>query len=134
MTQRAFDEGGWRGGKALPSVGFYRWPEIVDAFKENCYDVVEDLIAADLLILDDIGAEHDPSRNGASKLCQVLSRREYRFTLVTTNIRPDAWGSVFDARVADRLLRNSEVLTLFGLPSYAVKECLGGAAHEPPGV
>jgi hypothetical protein len=43
------------------------------------------------LIIDDLGAGHDPSGVGTDKLCQVLSRREEMWTLITTNIMPVAW-------------------------------------------
>ena len=102
-------------------VTLLRWPEATDGFKAGEYGCIEEAINAGLLIIDDVGAEHDPSRNGTDKLCQVLSRREKRFTLLTTNIKPEAWAERFDVRIADRLLRNSVVLNL-ACESYALRE------------
>lgn len=116
----SFEDGAWTGPLRVPSSLFLRWPETCDAFKDGEYGVVRDAFEADLLILDDIGAEHDPSKNAADKLCQILSRRENKFTVVTTNIAPQSWESKFDRRIADRLLRNSLVVELAGTPSYAL--------------
>jgi DNA replication protein DnaC len=102
----------------VPAVTFVRWSEVADGFKDGRYGIVEDLSRDSLVIIDDLGAEHDPSRNAVNKLCQILSRRENLFTVVTTNIAPENWPSTFDARVADRLLRNSEVYELFDVPNY----------------
>lgn len=103
----------------VPSVDMYRWPDITDGFKEGRYSVIEDMLDSDMLIIDDIGAEHDPSKNATDKLCQILSHREFKFTLMTTNIVPGAWWEKFEARVADRLLRNSTVVDLSNVGSYA---------------
>jgi hypothetical protein len=114
-----FENGRGLTWKNIPSIAYHSWPMVADAFKEGRYSVVDDMMEADLLVLDDLGAEHDPSKNATGKLCQVLSRREHKHTVITTNIKLEEWAVVFDTRIADRLLRNSEVVTLFGLPSYA---------------
>jgi len=100
---------------------FICWPEIVDEFKDGLYGVTKDMINVDLLCIDDIGADHDPSKSAANKFCQVLSRREKKFTVITTNIPVSDWPEAFDARIFDRLFRNSEVIDLFSVPSYALK-------------
>jgi DNA replication protein DnaC len=79
---------------------------------------MQDCIDASLLALDDVGAETDRHHVGTGKLCQILSRRERRFTIVTTNIQPDFWEVKFDRRVSDRFLRNSIVVDLSAVPSY----------------
>lgn len=94
------------------------WPAVCDGFKEGMYGVVDDLIRDDFVAIDDIGAEHDPSQNAADKLCQILSRREARWTIVTTNIAPAAWAKRFDARIEDRLLRRSTVVDMTAVPSF----------------
>lgn len=110
----------------VPSVMFKAWPEIVSSFKEGFYGVVEDMIEADLLAIDDLGAEHDPSRNAADKLCQILSRREKKWTILTTNLQPSSWSERLDQRIGDRLFRNSMVVDMTGCPSYAVWSMMAG--------
>lgn len=122
VGMKAYEDGYWK--KGIPDSLYISWPEVADSFKQGYYLSVEDMMDASLLILDDLGAEHDPSKSAENKLCQILSRREFKFMVVTTNIRPQNWSTSFDARVMDRLFRNSEVIDLFGLPSYAVKNML----------
>jgi DNA replication protein DnaC len=76
------------------------------------------MFTAPMLLLDELGGGHDPSRVGVDKLCQVLSRRETRWTLITTNILPAAWEQAFDRRVASRLLRNSTLVDLSDVPDF----------------
>lgn len=116
-------EAGHHSPDRVPDVLFLRWPQTCDGFKEGNYGVIEDAAEASLLILDDVGAEHDPSHNAADKLCQILTRREApgdrRFTLVTTNISPEEWAIRLDARIADRFLRNARLVDLRAVASYA---------------
>lgn len=114
----SFESGAWQKPLRIPGSVFLRWPETCDGFKEGNYGVIQDCFEAELLFLDDVGAEHDPSKNGTDKLCQILSRREQRFTVITTNIVPQAWETRFDKRIVDRLLRNSAIVDLADTASY----------------
>lgn len=115
---RAFDDGGGRAWREFPRMLYVDWPHQVNEFKSGNYGLMQDMLSFGLLVLDDIGAEHDPSKNGTDHLCQILSQRERKFTVITTNIKPEFWPEKFDTRIADRLLRNSEVVRLFGVKSY----------------
>lgn len=117
----AFEMGAWDKGGHIPSVHWVDWPALVNRWTEHKdYSEMQDLIETDLLLVDDIGAERDPFNMTVDKLCQVLSRREDRFTMVTLNVRPEAWANKWDVRVADRFFRNSVVVDLFGVESYAI--------------
>lgn len=91
---------------------------MVDGFKQGQWDVIDTLIDDFLVVIDDIGAEHDPSKIGMEKLCQVLSRRENKFTVITTNITIDQWPEKFDERVFSRLNRNTTLIDLSEVPDY----------------
>lgn len=116
----AFETGKW-GCEQMPSAMFLSWPEAASQFNEKNFSVMTDAMNADLLIVDDIGAENDPWKICADKLCQVLSRREKKFTVVTTNIQPAEWAKVFDGRINDRLLRNSVVVDISNVPSFSTR-------------
>jgi DNA replication protein DnaC len=95
------------------------WPRIVDDFKNGQWDL-EDLFNSALLIVDDIGAEHDPSRVGIEKLYLLLERRAQKWTILTTNISPANWETKFERRIADRLFRNCQHIDLSEVPSYSI--------------
>lgn len=97
---------------------YWHFPDFVDTLKAGGWDVVEDLFTAPVVILDEIGGEHDPSRIGVDKLCQVLSRREKMWTVITTNILTAHWEEKFDRRIASRFYRNSVTVNLEDVPDY----------------
>jgi DNA replication protein DnaC len=100
---------------------FWAWPELLDAFKNGNWDIVRELNECALLILDELGGGHDPSGVGTDKLCQVLSRRENKWTIVTTNSIPESWEEKFDRRVASRFFRNSIIVDLTGVPDFSLR-------------
>lgn len=110
---------GWRGVSGASRQASLSWPATTDRFKGGDYSAVEYAGTVGFLMIDDIGAEHDPSKNATDKLCQILSKRETKFTVITTNIKIEDWPEKFDTRIADRLFRNSEIVDLFGVKSYA---------------
>lgn len=107
------------------------WPVVVDAFKEGNYSPMEELLRRDVVFIDDIGAEHDPSGNGVAKLCQIITTRERLFTVVTTNVPRAKWADTWDARVADRLYRNSKIIDLFSVPSFAIVQAERSSSKPP---
>lgn len=113
----AWEQRKWRAGP--PSIAFLRWPEMMVSISEGYELMVQDACDAGLLLLDDIGAENDPWKKGADRLCQILSRREEKFSIITTNVESSAWAKVFDRRIADRLCRQSVIVDLHEVPSYA---------------
>lgn len=119
MSFKAWESGNWYPEK-IPSTTLARWPEVVNEIRAEKLTRLPQMYADDLVIIDDIGAEQDPFKQGVDKLCQVLSRRQGAFTVITTNVQPEAWPTRFDLRIADRLMRDSIVVTLFGIPSYAL--------------
>jgi DNA replication protein DnaC len=113
---KAWEDGFWH--PSVPSALYASWAGIVDTFKEGEFGAMEDLCKSSLLVIDDLGAEHDPSKNAVNKLCQVLNHREKLYTLITTNFAPTAWATRFDIRIADRLWRGSIVVDLSTAPSF----------------
>ena len=116
----AFKGGKW-GHEKKPDTKYVAWPATVAAMKQKFDGGFEDALAASLSVLDDVGAENDPWAEGKDKLCQILSRREKMFTVLTTNAAPDSWAQRFDTRIADRLMRNSVIVDLAGVQSYALQ-------------
>lgn len=103
-----------------PKALFVNWPRRVSEFKQGHWDT-NDLLEPELLVIDDIGAEHDPSKMAAEKLYLVLEDRAQRWTLITTNYPPAEWEGRFERRIADRLFRNCEHVDLTRLPSFATQ-------------
>ena len=119
-SSASFDTEKW-GHTKFPDSVFLSWPEAANDFNNKSLVPMQDALDSALTILDDVGAENDPWKICADKLCQILSRREQKFTVITTNIPPAQWAEKFDIRINDRLLRNSVIVDINGVSSYALK-------------
>ena len=104
-----------------PDSMFLSWPNVATRISQKDYSLVTRATGAPLVGIDDLGAEHDPFKNAAPYACQLLSAREKKPTVVTTNIDPANWHEFFGHRIAERLLRNSQVVHLVGVPSYVLR-------------
>ena len=113
------DHVGTQGNMSLPIVELCSWPEVVDGFKRDEWQRLEDLQAATMLIIDDIGAEHDPSRIGIEKLYVLLNRREFRWNVFSTNVSPSHWADKFEKRIASRLHRNAVHIDMSQVEDYS---------------
>jgi DNA replication protein DnaC len=105
-------------GMRLANAEFWNWPWVVDELKKGSWHLIEDMIPCSLLVLDDIGAEHDPSKVGAEKLYLLLEHRQHKWTILTTNIGPDEWDEKFERRISSRFLRNSKHVSLLDVPDF----------------
>lgn len=108
------------------SAEFRYWPGLLDVMRSGDWQACEPLFGADVVVIDDIGAAHDPSKFGMDKLGQLISARENHWTLLTTNIVPAAWPVDFDQRIASRLCRNATVIDLCDVPDYSTVKALQG--------
>lgn len=102
----------------IPNCEFVHWPRAVKGIHNEQWLVFDYASSEYLTILDDIGAEHDPSGFGLEQLYQILNRREFRHTLITTNYGPDKWDAKFERRIASRLMRNTTLIDLSQVPDY----------------
>lgn len=102
----------------IPDSLFVHWPKAVDGMKSDQWIVFQQAEVEYFVILDDIGAEHDPSGAGLEKLYLILNRREFKRTLITTNFPPEKWEEKFEKRIASRLFRNSTRINLSDVPDY----------------
>lgn len=118
----AWDRGFYSGP---PSISFIYWPDICSKLEEPCNhmtDVLQDACTASLSIIDDIGAESDRYKSGkpTEALCYLLTRRQdFGQTLLTTNVLPSLWDTRWDARVEDRLHRNSVICDMHNCPKWS---------------
>lgn len=111
-----------------PSFQSCNWAVMVREVIENDNrDAWEDLLACDVVFLDDLGSEEDRFKSGGAVrvLGDTLGRivDQKKFAVLTTNIEPDGWKARWDGRVHDRLMRmqaNTVDLWGEGGESYAV--------------
>jgi len=110
-----------------PSVEFHNFPFLLremtsDFNREWLRELCTPPSAPNLLVLDDIGAEHDPSKYGAAQLYLILESRAQMWTLLTTNCLPAQWEQKWDRRVASRLLRNTQHVFMDQVPDFSTRK------------
>jgi DNA replication protein DnaC len=103
---------------ATPTCAMSHWPTALDNMRSGDWSYPMRLAEYDMLLIDEIGGEHDPNKIGVDKLCRVLSSRDRCSTIITTNIVPDRWAEVFDRRVESRLFRDSVIVDMDGVEDY----------------
>jgi len=92
-------------------------PGMLDAlkagFKDQSSDAIfDDLLSCDLLILDDLGAQHLTGW-AYERLFRVLNERLDKPTIITANAHPDDLGDPADldaARLADRIAQAARMI------------------------
>lgn len=106
------------------------WANLDWTRSDSDYLQFEDLCDPSVLLLDDVGSEVDKFRSGLAlaNLSELLTRREGKWTAITTNFFPEKWVGTeaapgrFGKRVGDRLFRNSTIVCLRHTPSWSVRK------------
>lgn len=122
----AWEQGYW--GGAWPCGVFWRWQKLADMEESEWAGAMGDISGvenqrgADLLALDDLGAETDRYKSGTptARLQTVLETMERRWLLVTTNVPRQQWRDRWDRRISSRL-EAAAYVSLFNVPDYRPK-------------
>ena len=94
------------------------YPEMLRTLKESFYDdfglIMNDLKNADILLLDDIGAER-PSEYVCERLYDLINHRYTNMlsTIYTSNLTPFELGDRLGSRIESRV-RSAEQIKLVG--------------------
>lgn len=92
-----------------PPTKFTHWPSLCDRMqaKEDTQHSFAFAEEAGLLVLDDIGAENQTTAM-ISKLARLMESRLRKWTILTTNLDPNAWRER-DARISSRMVRDGNI-------------------------
>lgn len=84
-------------------------------------ELINNLIAADLAVFDDLGTENGNGW-GREKLFEVVDQRIGKNNIFTTNLKRDDFLADLDtARIFSRLMENSEYVVMNNVPDYRMK-------------
>ena len=93
----------------LSPIRKFFWPRLLSRLRDGEYWLVRELADCNFVFLDELSLEHDPSGFGADKLCEILSCRVGKWTLLTSNLSMEKLGDV-DGRISSRLRRGGSVV------------------------
>ena len=112
------------GAARKPSAGFVNWSKFClrEERDENEF-TLNDHLACDLLVIDDVGAEADRFKNGAhqARLRDFLEDCRNKWVIINTNVEAKSWQKIFGQRVADRL-DSARHCDMTGVESYRRKK------------
>jgi len=97
------------------------WRKVSDGFKQGEFGTLEDMEEVFLLMLDDIGADYDPSSMGISKLDRVLRARTGKWTILTCNLTLSQIAENLDTRIASFLIRDGNKVCEIKAIDYALR-------------
>lgn len=89
--------------------GFISWARLANELREGNYRMFDDICEDYFVIVDDIGSEHK-SDFIRSKLYELCSRRETKWTVFTANLSLEQIGLQIDPRIASRMIRHGSAV------------------------
>jgi DNA replication protein DnaC len=91
------------------------WPRLSDEIKDGKFWKVQELCDVAFAVIDELGADYDPSGMIVSKLDRILNERLGKWTVITSNMSVADMAQKLDTRIASRLRRGGgevvEILT-----------------------
>jgi len=127
----AWGRGFWKlGPPDVKLADWSRWATLPLTEADGGRPLFEDLFDPDVLLLDDVGVDTDRFRSGEAlvNLTTLLTRREGKWTALTTNYLPETWVGTdaapgrFGKRVGDRLYRDSVIVAIRSTKSWALTQ------------
>lgn len=85
------------------------WPKLLSQLRDGDYYRIRDLSDANFVFIDEIAVEHDPSGFGKDKLCELLSSRVNKWTVLTSNLTLEKLAQI-DTRISSRMIRGGSVV------------------------
>lgn len=97
------------------------WPKLLTKLRNGDYWLIEDLAIANLVFLDEIAVEHDPSGFARDKLCELISRRVGKWTIITSNLTLKKLADI-DTRISSRMIRGGSRTIEVDTVDYALRK------------
>lgn len=102
----------------LDGVAMAFWPGLLSRLRNGEHQLVRDLCDANFVLLDEVAIEHDPSGFARDKLCEILSMRVGKWTVITSNLTLTQLGEI-DTRISSRMVRGGSVVIACNTVDFA---------------
>jgi DNA replication protein DnaC len=89
---------------------FFDWRKTCGKMLAGEWDIADCIEEQWFAVIDDIGAEHDPSGVLKSKLDQICNSRLRKWTIITSNFLLADVAEKLDVRIASRMQRGGNVV------------------------
>ena len=102
-------------------IRWVNWRKFCDLVRSGDYTRTEYVIEPWMAVLDDVGAEYDPSGFLTSKLDRVINERLRRWTVVTCNLSLEEISEKLDRRIASRMIRDGNKVIEVNATDFALR-------------
>lgn len=96
------------------------WPRLLSGLRDQQYYLLQDIIMANWVMIDEVIIEHDPSGYAKDKLCEILSSRVGKWTVLTSNLSLERLGEL-DTRIPSRMVRDGSKVIDCTTTDYALR-------------
>lgn len=101
------------------------WPELAGELLGNQgYAQLNDLKSEKFVVLDEIGADRDPSGHVRDCLARVLSARVGMWTIMTSNKSLGEIQRDIDTRISSRMLRDGSLVVDVDVTDFALRKAV----------
>lgn len=97
------------------------WPELVSELRAGEFYRVKELGDCNLVLLDEVVIEHDPTGFVKDRLCELLKRRAKKWTILTSNLTLEAIKNI-DTRIASMMVRDGSAVVGCKAMDYAMRK------------
>ena len=95
----------------MPWYPNYRWVQSLTVLRDYGYGAkLDEVFDAHLVIIDDLGAERDPTAARADLWMQIAEKRLGKWTVWTSNLTLEDIGKQISERLASRMIRGGSVV------------------------
>lgn len=99
------------------------WPILAqDLLNNTGYGELQDLTREKLIVIDEIGADRDPSGHVRDCLSRLLSARVGKWTIITSNKSLGEIQRDIDTRISSRMVRDGSLVVDVDITDYALRK------------
>lgn len=96
------------------------WPTLLEKLRDQKYWLMAEIAEANLVFLDELVLEHDPTGFAKDKLCEILGRRIGKWTIFTSNLDLEQFERI-DPRITSRLIRGANTVKICNTTDYSLR-------------
>lgn len=106
---------------------FVSWRAFMDRQKAGEFSEIDTLIQLPFVVIDDLGAEHDPSGFAKSRLDRIADARLNKWTVFTSNLLLGQIAKDIDPRISSRMIRGQNTVIETSAIDYSLRKRRTGA-------
>jgi DNA replication protein DnaC len=101
---------------------FISWRKFIDRQKAGEFSEIQSVVSLPFVVIDDFGAEHDPTGFAKSRLDRVADERLGKWTVFTSNLLLNQIAKEIDPRISSRMIRGQNIVIEVDVTDYNIRK------------